>query len=205
MVVIEYVLIARSLSSFKQRYILCLWWAEVLRWGNNASIEERQKSGKEIFDRGNSTQWYLEYPNTWLSKHLALVLVYVHTLINNLDYLNSQLSKHFCMVQASLDNRGCTILWKCSTDQHKKLIYSLYMKLKLYHNVQSKQVLIEGWCLGCCGAWGAWHLALYGGTCGFNIYSVSNTYYTLLIDVFICFEKDLVNMPTYNNNTRVVL
>ena len=51
------------------------------------------------------------YSNTGLSEHFASVLAYtcMHKLISNLDYPHSQLSGHFWMVPASLDNQGCTI------------------------------------------------------------------------------------------------
>ena len=42
----------------------------------------------------------------------------MHTLISNLDYTNSQLSEFYCLVPASLDNRGCIIYINEQLDEH---------------------------------------------------------------------------------------
>ena len=46
-----------------------------------------------------------------LSEHFVSVLVYMHALRSNLDYLSSQFFEHFCLLPAtcSSDNRDYTI------------------------------------------------------------------------------------------------
>ena len=53
--------------------------------------------------------WNLDHMNTQVSKHFVSVLAYM--LINILDYPNSRLLEHFCLVPAScnLDHWGCNI------------------------------------------------------------------------------------------------
>ena len=65
----------------------------------------------------------------------------MHMLISSLNYLNSQLSKHFCLVQASSGNWGCTIVPKDYSGALQRCYGKLVLRLQvcgvLFYNFTS--------------------------------------------------------------------
>ena len=90
---------------------------------------------------------FSHYSETFIIQILRFGLhVYsMHTLIGNLDYLNSWLSKYFFLAPASLANQGCTIIHVCL----KSCVFISCFKLMCVQNVKGRVCIYQLKCLKC--------------------------------------------------------